>query len=90
MSDNNHGGIRPGAGRPPKAEEDKISSFAIAAIVSIFGSEKEGFEALAEKAKKGSFNHQRLLFEYAYGKPKEEIIDMQPVIIWEEKLVDVA
>jgi len=83
---NGHGGVREGAGRPKKADEEKISDFAIKAIIKRFGSEEEGFEFLAEEAKKGSFNHLRLLFEYAYGAPaKQKEEQKQPVVIqWEE------
>jgi len=88
MSDGrvNNGGVRKGQGRKPKAEEEKVSSYAIKAMIKIFGSEEQGFEELAKQAKKGSFNHHRLLMEYAYGKLKEEIEDKVIVINWEETL----
>lgn len=83
---NNHGGVREGAGRPKKADEEKISEFAIKAIIKQFGSEEKGFEELAKHAAKGSFNHLKLLMEYAYGSPskKQEDKPTDVVIQWEE------
>jgi len=54
-----------------KAKKERISLYAINSMRSIFGSEKEAFESLAEKAKDGSFPHFKLLLEYAYGKPED-------------------
>jgi hypothetical protein len=59
-----------GAGRKPKAQEDKIRGFAVAAMAEVYGSEQAGWLYLAEKAK-DSFPHMKMLWEYTYGKPRE-------------------
>ncbi len=69
---NLHGGKREGAGRKGKESEEKIASFALAAMVEVFGSEEKAWQSLSEQAK-DSFPHLKLLFEYRYGKPKERI-----------------
>ena len=66
------GGRREGAGRKPKAEEEKIKNFALNAMVETFGSEEKAWKSLSDQAK-DSFPHLKLLFEYKYGKPKERI-----------------
>lgn len=65
-----NGGKRVGSGRKPKADEDRIRDLSIKALESIFGSEEKAFEHIAKLAK-DSFPHLKLLFEYAYGKPKD-------------------
>lgn len=60
------------AGRPPKAREKKITNFALGAMKKAFGSEEKAWIELAKEAKNGSFPHLRLMFEYKYGKPKEQ------------------
>lgn len=74
MEDNKtpKGGRREGAGRKPKADEEKIKNFALNAMVEVFGSEEEAWQSLSQQAK-DSFPHLKLLFEYRYGKPKERI-----------------
>lgn len=54
-----------------KAKKERISQYAIKAMTEVFGSEREAFQALAEKAKEGSFPHMKLFLEYAYGKPED-------------------
>lgn len=82
------GGKREGAGRKPKAEEEKIASFALKAMVDVFGSEEKAWEALSKQAK-ASFPHLKLLFEYRYGKPKERIEHSGgvniPITSWDDK-----
>ena len=65
-----NGGKREGSGRKPKIDEERIRDLSINAIESIYGSEEKAFEHIAKLAK-DSFPHLKLLFEYAYGKPKE-------------------
>ena len=65
-----NGGKREGSGRKPKADEDRIRDLSINALESIYGSEEKAFEHIAELAR-DSFPHLKLLFEYAYGKPKD-------------------
>lgn len=64
-------GVSRGQGRPPKAKEEDIKNFALGSMKRAFGSEKKAWEALAEMSK-DSFPHLRLLWEYKYGKPKEQ------------------
>jgi hypothetical protein len=64
------GGKRPGAGRPTKADEDRIRDLCLKAMERIYGSEEKAFEYIADKSRE-SFPHLKLLFEYAYGKPKD-------------------
>ena len=68
------GGARPGAGRPPKDEEDKAKRLTIGALVAQFGSEEDAFAHAAMKAatdERDGYRYFRLLVEYGYGKPKE-------------------
>lgn len=60
------------SGRKKKADEDRIRTMSIQAICNAFGSEQEGWDHLAEKARK-SFPHFQLLWGYTYGKPKESV-----------------
>jgi hypothetical protein len=62
-----------GQGRKSKLDEQKTSELAIKALVNKWGGEDKAFLRLSEFAEEGSFNHMKLLFEYAYGKPKESI-----------------
>lgn len=61
-----------GGGRKPKADEDRIRGFSLAAIKKVYGSEEAGWVYIAEKSKE-SYPHLKLLWEYTYGKPKETI-----------------
>ena len=75
-----HGGSREGAGRPPKEDEERIRGLCIQAMERIYGSEEKAFEYIAKQSKE-SFPHLKLLFEYAYGKPKnlKEVFSQQQV-----------
>lgn len=53
------GGKREGAGRKPKADEDRIRTLSINSLVSTFGSEEKAFEHIAGLAK-DSFPHLKL------------------------------
>lgn len=68
----NSGGARKGAGRKPKADEDRVRTLSIGAIKKVFGSEEEGWLHIAKQAKE-SFPHLKMLYEYSYGKPKETV-----------------
>ena len=71
------GGRRPGAGRKPKEDEDRIRTLCLNAMEHIYGSEEKAFEHIADLSRE-SFPHLKLLFEYAYGKPKDiKSIDVQ-------------
>ena len=63
-------GISRGQGRKPKAQEKKLSSFALQSMKKVFGSEEKACLELGKLARE-SFPHMRLLWEYKYGKPKE-------------------
>jgi hypothetical protein len=65
------GGKRDGAGRKPKADELKLIETINEAIPE--AEFKEIWQSVAREAKKGSAPHQKLLFEYYYGKPKETV-----------------
>jgi hypothetical protein len=66
-----NGGHSPkGVGRKPKADEDRIRTLSIGALERIYGSEAKAFEYIADLSR-DSFPHLKLLFEYAYGKPKD-------------------
>ena len=78
-----NGGVRAGAGRKSKADEDRIKTLSVNALTSVFGSEEGAFKHLASRAMddgKEAFPYLKLLLEYAYGKPKETI-DMTNKII---------
>jgi len=75
------GGQRPNqTGRLARADERKVTSFAIGAMKKVFGSEQKAWDTLAKESVL-SFPHRKLLMEYAYGKPKEiKDIDVNAVI----------
>ena len=63
------GGKRKGAGRKTIAQEDNVRN----AINYALGKESlnEIWKKVIEKARNGSDRHTQLLFNYYYGKPKE-------------------
>jgi hypothetical protein len=66
-----HGGKRNGSGRKPKADELRL----IETIKESISDNDFGqiWKVVADKAKKGSPTHIKILFEYFYGKPKESM-----------------
>jgi len=77
------GGVRPGAGRPSKAQELKVSGFAIAAIVEEYGSVNKFWRHIAKESLE-SKDHLKMLLEYAYGKPTQQVtadISLKEVIV---------
>lgn len=58
--------------RNNKAKRDRVESYAISAMKSEFGSEKDFFKHLAEQART-NFNAMKLFMEYAYGRPSDLI-----------------
>lgn len=54
------------------AKRERISAYAVDAMKRVFGSEEEAFENLARLGK-DNFNQMKLLLEYAYGKPSDNI-----------------
>lgn len=64
------GGARPGAGRKPKADEEKIRGLAVAAIEKRHGSLEEGFGKLLETGEPSLI---KFVWEHAVGKPREKV-----------------
>ena len=65
---NKHGGARKGAGRKPKADEQKL----IEKLQDKIGDDK-AFEALSQLISKKDFRAIQLYFNYRFGKPKEDV-----------------
>lgn len=63
------GGARPGAGRPPKTDEERVRDLSVQAITAHYGSEEKGFKALLDSKEPVLI---KFVFEHAYGKPKEK------------------
>lgn len=57
-----------------QAKKSRKKQYAKKAIKNIFGSEVNAFESLAKKAEEGSYNHMKLLLDFAYGDEKEETV----------------
>lgn len=64
------GGKREGAGRKPKADEEKVRKLSIKAMQEVFGSEQAFFEHGFKQALE-SYPYYNLMMQYTYGKPKE-------------------
>lgn len=58
--------------RMNEAKKAQVTSFAVNAIKKIYGDEQGAMEQLAEMSK-DSFNHLKLLLEYAYGKAGDNV-----------------
>lgn len=54
-----------------KAKKNRLSVYSVNSIIHEFGSEEEFTNFLAKEAR-GSFNHLKLLMDYAYGKPEDQ------------------
>lgn len=63
---NGWGGPRPGAGRPPKADEIEL-------IEKLGPLEPIAFEALKKKLGEADTAAVKLFFEYRFGKPKQSV-----------------
>jgi len=64
------GGVRPGQGRPKKADEERVRTLSIGAIIDHYGSEDAGFSALLASNEPSLI---KWVFEHAYGKPVEKM-----------------
>ena len=64
----NNGGKREGAGRKPKAEEQKLIE-RLDAIID----KDEAITKLGELVSQGNMRAVQLYFNYRYGKPKESV-----------------
>lgn len=74
-----HGGARKGAGRKPKADEDKL----IERLDNIIDQDK-ALKALSEKVYDGDGRAMELYFKYRYGLPKQKTeitMDNEPFIL---------
>jgi hypothetical protein len=60
-----------------QAKKDRVGKFAVNAIKKVYGSEAGAMEKLAELSGE-SFQHLKLLLEYAYGKAGENIQEQAP------------
>ena len=67
-----HGGARKGAGRKPKAEEQKVVKLGTDAIIRIYGSVESYYDHIAKESK-DSFPHLKLLHEYVFGKAPDVV-----------------
>lgn len=79
------GGARPGAGRKPKADEQKVTLMAQAAIVKKYGSMEEGLQKLLDSAEPVLM---RFVWEHAIGKPRDKVDfegDMEIVVKYEKR-----
>jgi len=66
------GGVRKGAGRPKKADEEKARGLMLSAIREVFGDEEGLWIHICEQAQQGCSKHTNLLLNYFYGKPSEK------------------
>lgn len=64
------GGARSGSGRKPRAEEQRIQSLAIKALISKYGSEEKALESLLESNEPSL---KKFVYEHAFGKPREKV-----------------
>lgn len=64
------GGARPGAGRPSKADELKVVTAAMNAIVKSYGSLEEGFMYLLQSKEPALI---KFAWGHAVGNPKERV-----------------
>lgn len=55
-----------------QAKKNRKKQYAKKAIKNVFGSEVNAFESLAKKAEQGSYNHMKLLLDFAYGEDEKE------------------
>jgi len=65
------GGARPGAGRKPLSVEEDVRSAIKLALSQSPDAINKIWQTVVDKAQKGSDKHTQLLFNYYYGKPKE-------------------
>jgi hypothetical protein len=77
MSDNNHGGVREGAGRPPKADEDKAQARLLRAIKTAYSKEDDE-EAINDFLVKfvATKDGMKFFAEHIIGKPKDRALEL--------------
>jgi hypothetical protein len=64
------GGSRPGAGRPTKADEERVRTLATSAIEEHYGSMEAGFQKLLATEEPALV---KFVWEHAVGKPREKM-----------------
>lgn len=83
------------------AKKNRRKQYARKAVKEIFGSEVEFFKSIAKQAKKGSYNHQKLLSEMMYEEDQNYTSNTKqaPTIVFvnqdnveksEEKTIDIT
>ena len=74
MSNNNHGGYRPGAGRPKRADEEKANTLIKAALKELYNKDSDD-ENIIQFLKEFSQSSrgQQFIAEHLLGKPKENL-----------------
>lgn len=68
----NNGGARQGAGRKPKADEERARKLSENAIIEVYGSIEKYWHHIAKESKE-SVHHLKIIHEYAFGKPTENV-----------------
>jgi len=64
------GGARKGAGRKPKAEEQKTAAICRAALIAIHGSDESVIKAMMQTEEPALM---KWVLEHAYGKPVDKV-----------------
>ena len=59
-----------------QAKKNQVKDYSVKAIKKVFGSEEKAMEMLAEQSKE-SFQHLKLLLEYAYGKAGDQLDEVK-------------
>lgn len=77
----NRGGPRPNAGRKPVAIEKEVKRHIQEALDKDPNSLMEIWAQVIARAKAGSDRHQQILFNYYYGKPKENLEQPTEMIV---------
>lgn len=76
MKPKGRGGAGRGQGRKSKDHENRIRDLSINSLTEVFGSEAAAIVHLSKEAQQGGregFPYFKLLLEYAYGKPKDNL-----------------
>ena len=64
-----------------KAKRSRRKAYAKKAIKEVFGSDVEFFKSIAKQAQKGSYNHTKLLSDFAYEEEKEKTVSNNAPVI---------
>ncbi len=79
---NGHGGVRPGAGRPSKADEEKVNSLFARALKEIYKkSDDDEAKVAFIKDFIGTDRGQLFIAQHVFGKPTDKVdIKGDPII----------